>query len=410
MVRIRRRTLLGQAALALAARQAAAQGRAAGAAPELRIGAIFPFAGPLALHGDESFRGLEMAVEARNAAGGVFGRPLRLVKAEASDAAQAGEAARRLLAGPERVAALFGSCASAVSFAATQVAELEGVPYFELGAIADTITVRGFRYLFRSCPRGSDYAALTLRAARWLLPALWQMPPAAMQVAILHEDTLYGQSVATAQEVGLQGTARLLGRFGYAAGGQEIPALAQRLRAAETQLVLHTGQQAEILLLFRAMKEIGWRPRMVLGAGAGYSLADLAQALGPQVEGVMTVGFPPYLAAGRAGEEARQLAEVYRGKYGHDPRSGHSLANHAGARLFLEALHRAGSPDKERVRAAVLATTFEEREAPLGWAAGFDESGQNLRARPVLAQWQGGRLVPVFPEPAAAGVPRPQIG
>ncbi|WP_160935324.1 ABC transporter substrate-binding protein [Teichococcus coralli] len=409
MVRTSRRTLLGQAALALTARPAAAQTRAAGA-PELRIGAIFPAAGPLALHGDESFRGLELAVEARNAAGGVFGRPLRLVKAEASDATQAGEAARRLLAGPERVAALFGSCASSVSFAATQVAELEGVPYFELGAIADTITARGFRYLFRSCPRSADYAALTLRAALGLLPTLWRHAPAAMQVAILHENTLYGQSVGMAQEAMLKDSARLLGRFGYASGGQDIQALVPRLRAAETQLVLHAGQQADVLLLFRAMREIGWRPRMVLGAGAGYSLTDTAQALGPQVEGVMTAGFPPYLAAGRAGEEAGQLAEAYRGKYGHDPRSGHSLANFAGARLFLEALHRAGSPDKERIRAAVLATVLDAREAPLGWGAGFDEAGQNLRALPVLAQWQGGRLVPVFPEPAAAGAPRPELG
>lgn len=403
-----RRGLLLGAALLAAAHPAAAQQRASG--NELRIGAIYPASGPLALPGDESFRGLELAVEARNEAGGLLGRPLRLVKAEANDAAQAGEAVRRL-AGMERMVALFGTTASPLSFAATQAAELAGMPYFELCAIADSITARGFRYLFRSSPRAADYAALGLRTARETLPALWQAPFAGLRIAIAHEDGLYGQSVAAAQEAGLQGSeAALLGRFGYAPGGQDLPALVARLRSADIQLLLHTGQAQEVMALFRAMKEAGWRPRMVLGSGGGYSLADTAQSLGPALEGVLNVGFPPYAAGGRLGEEAKRLAEAYRLKYGHDPRSAHSLANHAGARLFLEAIQRAGGTEREKLRSAVLAMELDEAEAPLAWAAEFDEAGQNQRAQPVLSQWQGGRLVAVAPEGAALAVPRGEMG
>ena len=36
-------------------------------------------------------------------------------------------------------------------------------------------------------------------------------------------------------------------------------------------------------------------------------------------------------------------------------------------------------------------------KAVTGWGARFDESGQNTRARPLLAQWQDGRLVTVAP-------------
>ena len=69
-------------AAAGAAATLALPGRRAMAQPQdLRLGAIFPLSGPLALFGDESFRGVEVAVEERNAAGGVFGRPLRLVRA-----------------------------------------------------------------------------------------------------------------------------------------------------------------------------------------------------------------------------------------------------------------------------------------------------------------------------------------
>lgn len=411
MLPLRRRSLAGLAgglvSAMLTQRQAGAQGRAA--AQELRIGAIFPAAGPLALLGDESFRGLELAVEARNQAGGLQDRTIRLVKAEATDAAQAGDAVKRL-ATAEKVTAIFGTAASPLSFAATQVAELQSLPYFELGAIADSITVRGFRYVFRSCPRAADFAILSLHAALHLLPRLWRLPPSAVQVAVLHEDGLYGQSVAAAQEAGLRDFPGFLGRFAYAPGGQDLPALVQRLRSAGADLLLHTGHEAEILALFRAMREAFWRPRMVVGSGGGYSLGDTAQTLGPAIEGVMNVCFQPYAATGRAGAEAAALAEAYREKYGHEPRSGHSLANYAGAAILLDAMQRAGSMDRERIRAAVLDVDLPIANAPLGWPARFDETGQNIRALPVLSQWQGGRLVPIHPDALALRAPRAELG
>ena len=82
MSRIARRPLLGGlAALAAPAGRAAAQaGAPAAPANELRLGALFPFSGGLAVLGDESFRGLELAAEERNAAGGVLGRLIWAVR------------------------------------------------------------------------------------------------------------------------------------------------------------------------------------------------------------------------------------------------------------------------------------------------------------------------------------------
>ncbi len=47
---------------------------AAVAQDSLRIGAINPYSGPLALYGDELARGYQLAVAERNAKGGVIGR------------------------------------------------------------------------------------------------------------------------------------------------------------------------------------------------------------------------------------------------------------------------------------------------------------------------------------------------
>ncbi len=408
MSAIARRSLLGGlAAAALAGRIGHAQAPAT--ANELRFGALFPFSGTMALLGDESFRGLEMAVEERNAAEGLLGRPIRLVKADATDQAQATAEARRLL-GPERALAIFGSYSSGLGFAASQAAELQGAPYFELSAIADPITERGFRNLFRTCPRASDFAAVALDAVAEVLAPLLAVPPAALRLGLLHEETLYGQSVSSAQQAQFAARGlRLVEKLACGGRAADMVAAARRLREAGAEVVLHAGLPNDIVHFYRAMGDIGWKPRMVVGASGGYSLVDTARAIGPAFEGTMNVDFTQFEVKERAAPGARQFLEAYRRKYGSEPRSGHSLANYVGARLCFDAIQRAGGTEPERIRAAMLATDLPEGATPTGWGAKFDETGQNQRARPLLMQWQGGKPVTIFPAEAAVATARPGL-
>ena len=375
-------------------------------AGELRLGALYPFSGPHALLGDESFRGLEMAIEERNVAGGLLGRPLRLLRGDAPDAARAVAEMRRLL-GTERAGAVFGTFASSLSLAASQVAEQAGLPYLELGAAADALTERGFRGLFRTCPRAADIGRLAADAvADTLAPLLGAAP----RTAILHEDGPYGSGVAAAQEARLaeRGVPQVE-RLAYAARGADLGPAVQRLRGVGAEVVLHTGH-GDAALLFRAMREAGWRPRMVVGADAGYGLGDTARGLGPEFEGTMTVDVPPFASGEAAAPGARPFGEAYKRRYGAEPRSGHSLSNHFGALVCLDAMARAGGLDRDRVRAAMLATDLPEGSGVNGWGTRFDDKGQNTLARPVLSQWQDGRLVAVFPPNFAVAGPRDRLG
>ena len=75
---------------------------------EVTFGALFPFSGGLALLGEESARGLEIAVDEINARGGVQGRQVVLERGDAVDNNQAIGEARRLIS-RETVVAIFGS-------------------------------------------------------------------------------------------------------------------------------------------------------------------------------------------------------------------------------------------------------------------------------------------------------------
>lgn len=405
-----RRMLLAGLAAAGIVRGAAGQGAGAQANGEIRLGALYPFSGSLSLLGDESFRGLEIAVEERNAAGGLLSRPVRLLKGDAVDQAQAMAEAKRLL-GTERVAGLFGTFSSTLSFAASQVAEMQRVPYFELGAIGDPITERGFRTLFRTCPRASDFAREAVNAVPEALAPAWGVSPAAIKVAILHEDGLYGQSVSASQEALLASRGlRLAEKLGYTARGADLAAAVQRLKGADADVVLHTGHQNDIIGFYRTMREAGWRPRMVVGSGAGYSGVDTMRAVGPDFDGTMNVDFTQFEVNERMAPGVKQFAEAYRRRYGAEPRSGHSLANYCGARICLDAIQRAGGTEADRVRAVMLATDLPDGTTPAGWGARFDERGQNTRARPFVLQWQGGRQLTVYPSEAAVARVRAQFG
>src|SRR3546814_20350782 len=51
-----------------------------------------------------------------------------------------------------------------ISYAATPVTELAGIPYFEMGATAHKITTRGYKYLFRSNPNTGLYGVSVVNA------------------------------------------------------------------------------------------------------------------------------------------------------------------------------------------------------------------------------------------------------
>jgi len=370
-------------------------------ADSLPVGALFPLSGNLSLLGDESFRGLELATDARNAAGGLFKRPIRLVRGDASDPGQAASEAHRLMEA-EHVPAIFSSLPSGLALSASQQTELAGVPLFELGATADAVTERGFKYLYRSCPTASGIASVSIDAVTDVLAPLWHTTPRQLRVVLLHQDALNATALATRQEQ----LARARGcdvadNVSYTSGTADLSPTIQRLRATNADVVLHVGSSDDIVQLYRGMGKLGWKPRMIVGASPDYALGDTMQMVGAALGGTMNVDVTQYRVNPAIAPGAAQVAAAYQTKYGAPPRSGQSLASYVGAQLFFDALARAGSADKDRVRAAVLATDIPPGGTAAGWGAKFDDKGQNARALPFIMQWQNAVQTTIYPPDAA---------
>jgi branched-chain amino acid transport system substrate-binding protein len=401
MMKVLKRAALA-AVLTLSATQAFAQ---------VKIGALYPFSGALALLGEESFRGLELAIEERNAAGGLKGQKLEIVKGDAVEPNQAVGEARRLTS-VNKVPVIFGTYSSSLSIAATQVAELAGVPYFELGAISDPITERGFKNIYRTNPTARDFASRMVDAVVEAIAPALNADFKTLKVAIIHEDSLYGQTVAgyqsaRAKEKGLM----LVETLPYSAKSVDLTPVILRLKSANVDVVLQTSYQNDTVLFFRQMKEQGFKPKAIIGACGGYSLRDTMLAIGAEnMDGALNVDFTQYRTNPKAAPGVDTFVKKYEAKYGTPPRSGHSLANYMGALVFLDAMAAAPDLKAASIRAAVMKIDIPAGATATGWGAKFNEAGQNTRTNPFLMQWQGGELVTVFPAEAAVAKMKTGIG
>lgn len=374
-------------------------------AQDLKLGALYPFSGGLALLGDESFRGTQMAIDERNAVGGINGKKIVLVKADAVDANQAVGEARRLTS-VENVSAIFGSYASGISAAATQVTELAGVPYFELGAVADTITGRGFKYVFRSNATAKSFADRSVESVVSVIAPMLKMEPKALKIAIIYEDGPYGTLVGgfqkeEAKRLGLN----VVEVQPYSAKTVDLSSLVLRIKGANADVVLQTSYQNDTLLFFRQAASAGYKAKALVGAGGGYSLQETAQALGNAVEGVFNVDFPQVTMKDLGAPGLKDFVVAYEKRFGMQPRSGHSLVNYVGAKAFLDVLAQAKSTDKDKIREAVLGYRKPVGSSAASWGFQFADNGQNQLASTNLMQWQGGKLVTVYPEAVSTAKP-----
>ncbi|MDW9545195.1 ABC transporter substrate-binding protein [Sinorhizobium meliloti] len=369
---------------------------------DVKFGALYPFSGQLALLGEESARGLEIAVDEINAAGGIQGEKVVLVRGDAVDNNQAIGEARRLIS-LEQVAAIFGTYSSARSIAASQVAELSGIPYFELGAVADEVTGRGLKYLFRTNPYAADMGKMIVdMVADKIAPGIGKKPEE-LKIGIIYEDSSYGTSVSThqanyAKERGLN----VVVSSGYPAATVDMSSLVLELKQAGVDVVLQTSYQNDSVLFLQQANEAGYKPAAVIGGGGGYSMQPTADAVGHDViDGVLDVDFTQYLVNTKATPGLDAFVEAYKAKYGSAPRSGHSLNNYVGAKALLEAIDKAKGFEPDTIVEAVKAMDIRDGATAAGYGIKFGENNQNERASMMGMQWQGGKLVTVYPDAAA---------
>ncbi|MEE4464840.1 ABC transporter substrate-binding protein, partial [Azotobacter chroococcum] len=131
----------------------AALGLSSLAQADILIGVAGPHTGPNAAFGEQYWRGASQAAADINAAGGINGEPVKLVKGDdACEPKQAVSVANRLV-DQDKVAAVIGHFCSSSTIPASEVYDEAGILTITPGSTNPQVTERGLTGMFRMCGR-----------------------------------------------------------------------------------------------------------------------------------------------------------------------------------------------------------------------------------------------------------------
>jgi branched-chain amino acid transport system substrate-binding protein len=232
-------------------------------------------------------------------------------------------------------------------------------------------------------------------------------------IALIHEDTLYPRAVVKgASELARKKGLRVVFDEVYPKGNTDFSAILSRAQATTPDAFAAGTFFEETVTITQQMKQLNMNPKMY-AVTIGSEQPKFYAVLGRTAEFVYGPSeWEPEFVTLRAGglipiarqyPGARELVEAYNREYpGADLPYHATAANYAGCQVLTEAIRRAGSLDREKIRGAILKLDFNT----VFGAFKVDPDGFQIAHKLVLFQWQDGKKVIVWPEELAPGKPR----
>jgi branched-chain amino acid transport system substrate-binding protein len=360
-------------------------------AKEVTLGVILPLTGSTAQNGNNSRKGIELAADLINADGGIKsmnGAKIKLDIADAtSDPAKAASAATKFVSKGKPPLAIIGAYASGLTVTVAQVTERRKVPLLTT-AFSDDLTAKGYKYLFQLPAKASAVGAAQMKYA---VDIAQQAGTKIQRAAIVYANNAYGES----QAKGLQSQAKEMGIDvalfeSYSPTISDAGPVAQKVLASKPDAIFSVAYVTDGILLTRALRSRGSTIPVIGGVG-GYITPDFKKSLGDQVNGVLSIDTSDP-------DKYGDIAKAYMDKYGElMPQEAHD--NAAAVYVFAQALEMKPTTDSETLVKTLRSGTFDQGAAGSmpGGKVKFDDTGANTSAKPLMVQWQQGKLVGVWP-------------
>ena len=325
----------------------------------IRIGVAGPISGAYAAFGEQLWRGAEQAARDINAAGGINGKEIAVIKGDdACEPKQALAVANRLVDFDE-VTAVVGHFCSSSTMPASEIYAEAGVLMITPASTNPMVTERGLPTVLRTCGRddqqgvvGADFVVNHLKAER---------------VAVLHDKDTYGQGLANAMRDRLHALGRQEVLYeGLTRGEKDFNALVTKLKSVQADAVYFGGLHNEAGPLVRQMREQGLQAPLISGDGI-VSEEFVVAAGGPKhAQGVyMTFGSDP-----RSIPSGREVVEAFR-KAGYEP-EGYTLYSYATMQVIAAALKATGSENGGQLSVWLHNNAVPTVMGPKSWDAKGD--------------------------------------
>jgi branched-chain amino acid transport system substrate-binding protein len=409
MTNATRRTVAAGAALFILG---LAGGAAAQAPAPVKIGVIYPLSGNSANAGNYSKMAIEVGADVINngnaelakimplAKGGglpgLKGAKIQLIFADNQGTPAAGQNQALRLISEEKVAALIGAYQSGITVTASAIAERHGIPFLTAESVAANLTERGFKWFFRTTPVAADFA----RAYSSFLKEQKAAGQKVNNIAIVHENTEYGNSVASviADQFGKDGLT-VSQKINYSANSSDVQPQVLQLKEKNPDVVIFISYTSDAILYAKTMKELNWKPAIMIADNAGFNDPSFVKTMGSTVEGLINRSA---YSGGKPGSVPAMFNALYKAKTGGDDLDDVSVRGLQAFLVLADAINRAGSTDPAKIRDALAATDLKADQMVAGYdGVKFDAKGQNILASSVVTQMRGGQYLSIFPKARA---------
>jgi branched-chain amino acid transport system substrate-binding protein len=344
----------------------------AASAQTIKIGVITDRVGVSKPYSEPATEGVIFGAEEINRRGGVLGRKIELLIEDDQSRPDISAALARKLVEQGAVFILSVSLSPATQQQQTVTMEAK-TPQMTPMNSADYLTTQlDNPYFWQTGPLGSTQIATLLAHAR---------TKNFKRVALITDNSDLGQAIAkafkgTLEKAGIQIVAEEVVPRGATTAMPQM----QKLRAANPEAMFLAGVlTAENVLIFRAYKELG--VKFPIHSSYNLSVPIYETVAKGLIDGITFVD-----AYDPDKPEVKAFVAAYKKGTGKDPQNLHGYG-YDGIMLIADAIRRAGSTDKEKIREAMQKTSYAgvmgakgmKYSFPEGKRAGFDPNGMVVR-------------------------------
>jgi branched-chain amino acid transport system substrate-binding protein len=321
---------------------------------QIKIGAFGALTGPSYLYGKLVMNGIDVVLDEVNAAGGIHGRKLVLLREDDKCNAEGGISAVKKLIHQDQVFMIHGGGCSNAAIAARDEIEKAKIPWVVFAAVADSVSAPVAETIYTTALTASleSYAQLQ-----------YAIDKGAKKIAIVSMRDAWGRqryepTLAAFKAKGVQ----IVADEELTPDANDATPQALKLKAAGADAVILLLYPKPAAVFLRDAWKLGFKPLMI-GQTAIADPAAFEEQVGvPGATGnFVTISMVKYVPDDPAVEKWRKLVEA---KFPGDRLSTFNLFGIGSAKVVVEALKRAG-PDLTREKFLQALSQLENFDAEM---------------------------------------------
>jgi branched-chain amino acid transport system substrate-binding protein len=344
----------------------------------IKIAIVGAMSGTNAVLGDWMKKGVTLAVEEKNAAGGIKGRPIQIViyDDEADPTKSVGLAQK--VATDDKVVAAWATTNSSSALADIPIFAQYKIPQLTNGTNVD-ITNKGSAYIFRACPAGPAYETP--------LVEFLAKTKGFKKFAIITDTSAYGKGEADYQTAALKSLGlEPLARESYGIDDKDFTGQLTKILQTQPEVLLFGGSEVASGLIAKQARQLGFKGQMA--GGSAIATPKFAETGGADVvEGVFATA--PYLT-NDLNDMTKAFAAKYKARWNEEAEV-HGANTYDGTQLLMMAMEKAYPNLTGEAIAAAFHTIADYKG--LQGTFSVQKNGETIGVT-QLGIWKGGKLAP----------------